>query len=291
MNTVNLKTETSGAEISLIGGEIKRWQCAGNDLLWTPDNAFWIRTCPVLFPVVGWLNNNSILIDGRLRPMGVHGFAKTSTFELVDKTDTTVVIELHQSDDVADIYPFNFRLRLEYRLSPNTLSTDIEVLNVGDVPMPYGVGLHPGFCWPLPGSSGSPHSVRFGSMESNLVPVVSVDGYIGRETRKVPFDGRTLPLHHALFENDVLCFLNANSSNVSFGNDEGQAITISSTNFPHWGIWSKPGANFLCIQNWTSYGDMPDFAGSILEKPSMIVLGSGMRQAHSVIWEFTQQWT
>jgi galactose mutarotase-like enzyme len=286
MEAIHLQTETSYAEICLTGGEITRWQCEDDDLLWKPDPTYWRRTSPILFPVIGWLNNDGIIIHGRCRPMTVHGFAKTSRFSVLNQTKTDATIELGPSAETADLYPFGFRLRIQYSLSFSALATAAEVFNVGPDPMPYGFGIHPGFRWPLPGGRGMQHSLSFASRESNLVPTVTAEGYISREQRQIPFDGKTLLLKPALFEHDVLCFLNAKSSHVTFTDGQHRAITVTSKNLPHWGIWSKPGAEFLCIQSWTSYGDAPDFASSIYEKPSMIVLEAGASRCHSVEWKY-----
>jgi len=286
MEIICLQTETSSAEISLVGGEVTRWQFKNEDLLWKPDSTYWRRTSPILFPVIGWLNNDGIIIHGRRRPMTVHGFAKTSSFSVINQTETDATIELGPSAETADLYPFEFRLRIQYRLSLSALNTAVEVFNIGPDRMPYGFGIHPGFRWPLPRARGMQHSLSFASQESDCVPAVTAEGYICREQRQIPFDGKTLLLKPALFEHDVLCFLNAKSSSVTFTDGRLQAITVTSKNLPHWGIWSKPGAEFLCIQSWTSYGDAPDFANSIYEKPSMIILEAGTSQCHSVEWRY-----
>ena len=286
MEKIRLKTGTSSAEICLTGGEVTRWQCEDEDLLWKPDPTYWRRTSPILFPVIGWLNNDGIIIHGRCRPMTVHGFAKNSRFSVINQAKADATIELGPSEETTDLYPFGFRLRIRYSLSVSALTAEAEVFNLGPDPMPYGFGIHPGFCWPLPGGRGIQHSLRFATQESNFVPVVTPEGFICREQRRIPFDGKTLLLEPALFESDVLCFLNAKSSRVTFTEGQHHAITVTSKNFPHWGIWSTPGADFLCIQSWTSYGDAPDFAGTIYEKPSMIVLDAGASRCHSVEWKY-----
>jgi galactose mutarotase-like enzyme len=276
----------SRAEISLLGAEITRWQVREIDLLWTPNPQYWRRTSPILFPVVGWLRNDGIIIHGRRRPMTVHGFAKSSFFTIVERSNSAVTVELAPSKETLELYPFEFRLRLRYSLESTALLIEAEVSNVGPDPMPYSFGVHPGFCWPLPGLDGRPHAVCFASPESDSVPLITPEGFICREQRRIQFDGKTLVLESSLFENDALCFLNANSSRVVFGDRRTTAIEIASSGFPHWAIWSRPGANFVSIENWTGYGDAPDFDGSIFEKPSMIVLSPGDSKRHDVAWRF-----
>jgi aldose 1-epimerase len=59
------------------------------------------------------------------------------------------VIAAADVPEVADQYPFAFRLSLTYTLSASGLRTQAEVANEGDAPMPFGLGFHPYFRVPL----------------------------------------------------------------------------------------------------------------------------------------------
>ena len=82
-------------------------------------------------------------------------------------------------------YPFDFRLDAVYRLAPDALVWALEATNCGDEPMPYALGLHPGFCWPLAGS-GEPHLFVFDAPERADVPVIAAGGLFSDERRWVP---------------------------------------------------------------------------------------------------------
>jgi galactose mutarotase-like enzyme len=280
-----IRSHQSSAEISIVGGEIRRWRVDGKDLLWTPNLAFWGRTSPILFPIIGWPSGDGVLIDDRQRPLTVHGFAKTSRFRLRHRTDSTLQFELEPDISTLELHPFRFQLVVQYCLTANMLAIVFEVRNQGLELMPYAIGIHPGFCWPLPGGTEKKHRLEFERAECRRIPVITSEGHVSSNKREVPLDGRVLFLESGLFEQDVLCFINANSSSIIY-TDERSRITISSDNFPHWGIWSKPGGEFVCIQSWTGYGDAPNFTGSIYDKPSMIHLRPGESSRHAVEWKF-----
>ena len=45
---------------------------------------------------------------------------------------------------------------------------------------------------------------------------------------------------------------------------------------PHLGIWTKPGAGFLCIEPWQGYASPEDFDGELAEKPGIVWVEPGM---------------
>jgi galactose mutarotase-like enzyme len=53
---------------------------------------------------------------------------------------------------------------------------------------------------------------------------------------------------------------------------------------PHLGIWTKPGAGFICIEPWQGYADPEGFEGELAEKPRIVLLEPGTaRSFHMVI--------
>jgi len=44
---------------------------------------------------------------------------------------------------------------------------------------------------------------------------------------------------------------------------------------PMLGIWTKPGAAFICIEPWHGIADPAGFAGDIREKPGILEIAPG----------------
>src|SRR5262245_38850648 len=65
-DTIRLDCDDAAAVIAVTGAEPLAWSIRGRDLFWQPDPAYWIRTSPVLFPIVGRARNDTIRVDGRL---------------------------------------------------------------------------------------------------------------------------------------------------------------------------------------------------------------------------------
>jgi galactose mutarotase-like enzyme len=287
MTSITLNAGNARAEIALLGGEARRWTIAGKPLLWRPDPAVWPDVAPLLFPVVGWTNGGRIRIGGKVFPLGLHGFARQAGFAVAHRALDSVGLDLVSDAASRALYPYEFRLRVDYRLREASLATVLTLINCGAAPMPYACGLHPGFCWPFAGGNMTDYGLRFETAEDPWVPEISSKGLFLPAKRRVPLEGTFLPLTPALLATEALCFLDARSRFVAFEHRSGAAITVEVDDFPHFAFWARPPAPFLCIESWTGHGDPADFAGDIFEKPSMRILAPGGQAQHSATYRFT----
>lgn len=278
---VHLSSQGAEATVSALGAELTRWRVNGRDCLWTPDPRWWDRTAPVLFPIVGWARDGRIVVDGKERPMGVHGFAAARLFTVEAFAENHVRLTLRDDAESRAVYPFAFRLTLDYRLDGPTLAMLGEVENAGDRPMPYAFGLHPGLAWPLSGGRDR-HAVVFDQLEAAEVPVIAPGGLFSSERRPIPLDGHRLPLSDDLFAREALCFLAVNSRSLRYESADGTALRFDLADMPHVALWSKPGAPFLCVEGWTGHGDPIGFDGELTDKPSMRLLAPGQIARHGM---------
>ncbi len=283
---IHLASHGSVASIACRGAELRAWSAEGVPLIWTPDPLVWPETAPILFPVVGWTRNGSIRVAGQSYPLGLHGFARSAPFILVDRGADWACLRLAASPETLQLYPFLFSLDVTYRLNDAALRIELAVRNDGGGPMPYACGLHPGFAWPFDGGAASDYTVTFAQPEDAAVPVVSADGLFTRERRAVPLDGRRLALAPSLFAREALCFLAARSRSLRFARLGGAAFAIDFEGFPHLALWSRPGGSFLSIEAWTGHGDFVDAEGDLWRKPSMIHLSPGASGLHAATYRF-----
>jgi galactose mutarotase-like enzyme len=281
-----LKAGAAHALIALKGAEMTEWAVGDRPLLWRPDPAVWNETAPLLFPVVGWTKEHQVRVDGKVFPLGLHGFARHREFRLVEHTNDRARLILASDAATRALYPFDFSLTVDYYLSEQMTSVALRVENCSATPMPYACGLHPGFCWPFAGGAPEDYVVRFAKNEDPLVPVIAPGGLIASRKRRLPLENATLRLAPELFDNDALCFLNAASKTIKFEAPNGAAIIVEAENFPHFGIWCRPGNGFLCIEEWTGYSDPEDFTGDLFSKPSMLVLPPGASQRHAAHYSY-----
>lgn len=283
---IEIKSGATSASVALQGAEIMAWTVGGRPLLWEARPEVWAETAPLLFPVVGWTRNGEVRVERKSYPLALHGFARHRAFALDAHEDDRAVFVLSSDDQTRALYPFDFRFAIAYCVGDGSLSSEITVTNTGARPMPYACGLHPGFRWPF--ASGGPDDYRlcFAKAENPEVPRIAPGGLIARQTRHLPLEGSVLPLAAALFDNDALCFLDAASRSVRFEAADGASIAIESEDFPHFGVWCRPGNGYLCIEQWTGFSDPEDFAGDLFAKPSMRVLPPGGTARHAAHYRY-----
>lgn len=286
--TILLRHGDAAAEIAFLGAELRSWSALQCPLIWQPDPAVWADAAPILFPVVGWTRGGNVRVGAETYPLGLHGFARTMPFRLVSHGLDWARLVLDASADSRALYPFEFSLSVTYRLTADTVRTELAVHNAGAGAMPYACGLHPGFRWPFAGGTPDDYTIEFAADETANVPVISAAGLFTEQTRVVPVIGRRLTLSEALFAREALCFLDAKSRSLRFAHAGGAAITLVLEDVRHIALWARPGGRFLSIEAWTGHGDFEDSDGDLWTKPSMIRLEPGATRLHAATYGFAQ---
>ena len=240
MNPDSLELLCGGARarIALRGAELRNWSVGGAPLLWEKDPAHWDETAPILFPIVGWTRGGA-RAAGKTFALGLHGFARAMNLSVEALEPARARLALPSNEESLALYPFPFRLCVEYSLCEDSLTTSLTVENRGEGPMPYACGLHPGFRWP--DAARGDAAILFSEAEDPFVPEISPRGLFLKSQRPVPLNGRNLALTPALFAAEALCFLNARSSSLRFQHG-GAALSIEPSDFPHFALWSTPPA-------------------------------------------------
>ncbi|MBB3693699.1 aldose 1-epimerase family protein [Sphingomonas sp. BK580] len=248
----------------------------GRELMTDADPRFWNGRAPILFPVVGAPSGETIRVDGVDYPMRKHGFARRSDFAVIEATPTRAVFALTDDPATRAHYPFAFRLELAYTLAGATLAIEATVANPADVPLPASFGFHPAFAWPLPyGHARADHRIVFAADEPGRLRSIAADGTIAAATVPSPLDGRVLRLDDALFAHDALVWDAVVSQSVRYGADAGPQLEITFPDTPKLGIWTKPGAAFVCVEPWHGIADPEGYIGEYRDKPGVFEVAPG----------------
>ena len=262
-------------DVSSLGAEMQAATTRdGANWLWNGDAAFWTGRSPVLFPIVGKAPDDTLLIDGKPHAMAQHGFARRREFRLETATPTTCRYTLDASDETRAVYPFDFRLSVEHSLDGPALTVAATVENHGDTPMPFGLGFHPAFLWPMPGANGKPHTITLDNGGEPMRQPLD-NGLLSQHRAPSPFTGGRLALHHGLFDRDALVFPEGAGDGLTYAAEGGPALAFRFEALPNLALWTKPGAPFLCIEPW--HGTAAENGGSreLKDRPSTTTLGAG----------------
>lgn len=263
------------ASIHALGAELQSLTSHdGRDWLWHGDAQFWSGRSPVLFPIVGRAPGDILTIGAHQAPMAQHGFARRRAFELIELGPDHCRHHLRADADSRAVYPCDFSLSLEHRLDAAELQVTAEVENLDENPIPFQLGFHPAFLWPLPGQAGEPHEITLENRgEPGLARVEG--GLLSPLCHPSPFRAGHLVLDPARFAADAMIFPDGTGTALRYGPKRGPALWFRFENLPNLALWSKAGSPFLCIEPWhgmaARIGDSPELA----DRPQAMTLPPG----------------
>lgn len=248
---------------------------AGREYMWQAGEA-WPRHAPILFPIVGRLRDDTLDFGAQQYRMGQHGFARDLRFELVESRAAACRFLLTDSEATHAAYPFPFRLEVAYALRGGSLSIGYTVTNPGETLLPCSIGAHPAFRWPLPGAGAKPtHRLDFEQAEPAPIYRPGADGLLDPTPQELPLSDRSLGLREDLFAGGALILLNPASRRIRFVARGAAALEVAWQGFGQLGIWTRPGADFLCIEPWAGYADIAGFPLNAWDKAGMLMIGPG----------------
>lgn len=272
-----LKNGNLEITVSSLGAELRSLKKHGKELMWQADPKYWGRTSPILFPFVGACYNKEYRHEGKTYSMTQHGFARDMEFTLKDSSEDELLFELTSSEDTRGKYPFDFVLRIGYRLKADAVVVSWEVHNPADKELLFSIGGHPAFNCKL-----SETRLAFykdgAAVEGNLVSnVVSMDGSgcLSDRTIDVATEAGQLQLSKEIFDEDALVLENRQADTVAILDVTGSEVLRMSFDAPLFGIWSPDGkdAPFVCIEPWWGRCDRVGFDKELSEREYINCLG------------------
>lgn len=280
MERFQIRNESLTLEIDAHGAEMKSLidNCSGQEYLWCGDAAYWGRTSPVLFPLVGNYREKQSCFDGKWYSLSQHGFARDMDFELVSEKGDEIWFALEDSPETLEKYPFGFRLELGYRLQGRAVEVLWKVTNKNDREMYFSIGGHPAFNCPLrEGEKQTDYRIGFDTCEPLTASVLDENGTVSERTKVLELTDGMLQITDSLFDEDALIVEHDQAHKVALYTPEGEKYLEVRFEAPLFGIWSPTGkhAPFVCIEPWYGRSDRADFGQKLEEREWGNVLKAG----------------
>jgi galactose mutarotase-like enzyme len=271
---IDIRSNALAARIDPLGAQLSSLEDAAHrDLLWNGDPAIWNGRAPLLFPIVGMLAGGRYRLGAREYSLSRHGFARGRRFEVIASDASSAAFRLKADAGTRALYPFEFELEARFAIEGPALSMAVSVRNLGNADMPASFGYHPALRWPLPyGEPRGEHRLEFETDEPDPIRRLDSGGLLAPTSIATPVAGRRLALDDALFEKDVVIFDRIRSRSLSYGAGRGARIRVSFPDTPYLGVWSKPGAPFVCIEPWHGFSDPAGYAGDFTAKPGVFLV-------------------
>jgi len=228
------------------------------EYIWQGNEKYWKGQCPVLFPFVGRLFEKKYIFDGNTYDMGIHGFAKISTFKVIDQKDNLISFLLKDNEETKKIYPFSFEFIVTYVLNENVLDCIYKVINKDNKKMYFSYGGHPGFNVPINGKGVFANYYIEFSNEKYKKRLFSENALSTWEEEDFNLiKNKRVNLNHNLFDNDAIFLsLHNGEDKVTLKSDiYPGSIELSFKDMTTLGLWhtNKTDAPFICIEPWHGF--------------------------------------
>lgn len=286
-NTVTLDNGTLRLSLGAEGGEPTALGIRDGDtvteLLWNGDETYWERRAPLLFPIVGRLREGKWACGGREYPLGIHGFARFLMPYATEISDDgcTAVFRFRESAETLKSYPFPFELTRRFTLDGASVRSRVTVKNTGSSPLPFTLGLHPGFLIPAPAS-------RLKLTTNGPVRRMLLSPRYFMSGESAPYelrDGAYIDLDNSLFANDAIILTGIRSASLE-GDGAPHRVTVECPKANYIGFWQPvkaspdaPEIPFICIEPWEALPahDAPDGAPAddMFTRPGTVTLAPG----------------
>lgn len=273
----NLTNDYLKLSVKEEGAEICSLKSAKNNIeyIWQADPEVWGHHSPILFPIVGALKDGKYIFNGKDYYLPQHGFVRQNKeVKLYKSTGKSLCFSLKSNDETLKNYPFEFELFITYSLNGNKLEIEFKVINPSDNILYFSVGAHPAFRCPLNGTEKySDYYLEFSNNEMAKTYAIASGGLIDNKTKTIFDENNTIDLHEDIFSEGALVFKDLKSKKIHLRSKKTkQKITVSYNGFPYMGIWSKPKADFLCIEPWLGIADSIDANQNLIDKEGIIKL-------------------
>ena len=228
--------------------------------VWQADPKVWGRHAPVLFPIVGKLENDTYHVGEREYKLLQHGFARNEEFVVEKQTADAVTFLLKSNERSLTIYPYQFELRLIYLLVGRRLTIGYEVTNTDTQNIWFSIGGHPGFTCPFEtGAKFDDYTLEFEKPETATKIVFGSGLLTGQKIPHFLNEDQQIKVSHEVFANDAIILEGLQSKYVDLKREGGsRALRFYFEGFPLLAFWTHPEnkADYLCIEPWFGIADV-----------------------------------
>lgn len=263
---LRVTVDDHGAEITSIFDKKLNREC-----VWNADAAWWKRSTPILFPIVGSIWHNTMRVDGKEYNMTQHGFARDMDFECIKEEADSLLYSLKSNEETKAKYPFNFELMIRQSIDGGKVVTVWEVINKGETVLPFQIGGHPAFM--IPGVNehyDSTGTIRLLGVGNYNLTEIGAEGCVKAEP--VRLSGNEIVLTRNTFEKNALIFEKPCPHVIELYDLSGKKVLTFHSPSPSLGLWAPTKdvhAPFVCIEPWWGRTDRVGYEGEFADKEYM----------------------
>lgn len=269
------KIESCGAEIRSLKNKV-----TGEEYIWQINKSVWGSSSPVLFPAIGKIKEDKVVFNGEEYAMPKHGIIRNNdhlSFEQQGASKCTFT--LTYSGETLKKYPFKFSFSVAYTLFQMRLIMTYTVENRDSIPMQFACGGHTAYACPINESTQlSDYVIEFPCQLNLIANTLGETGLLSDHTRQIESETGALSLSETLFNEDALVFSNIACDWVRLRKkNANRGIIVRFTDYPHLALWSKPNADYVCIEPWLGLPDREDESTDLVQKTTYKTLNANTK--------------
>lgn len=253
---VRANISTHGAELQSLYSKVTE-----REYMWQGAPEAWPDHDLLLFPVCGRTANSRIIVDGKEYPLMMHGFAKDTEFETLDKSATSLTLVMRDTRETRKMFPYRFRLKVTYSVEGDTVYQKFDVINDGDRTMYFSLGAHPGFFCPIVlGEKPENYVLRFDCAQ-NIKEIIKDPASVLLTHEDKPFlSGTDIPLSNGFFDNGPMVLKDVAANSVTLLSlESGRFVEMGIKDFPFMTLWGRGGRmQIICVEPWCGTSDYVD---------------------------------
>lgn len=244
---------------------------SGTEYLWNGDSRYWGWTSPVLFPFVGGLRDKKYQYQGKTYSMNQHGFARNQEFQLLSQTEEEIWFAFSATEETKENYPFDFCLKIGYRLAKNRIQVLWRVENTDEKTLYFSIGAHPAFMCPLGGAGEQTDyymGFETGEKELKYRLIDPSCNLIDPKEYPLELEDGMHRIEKNRFDLDALVIEHHQTGKMWLAGPDRVPYVSVEFDAPLFGVWSPAGKNapFVCIEPWYGRSDSTEFYGTLEER-------------------------
>ncbi|MGR7812907.1 aldose 1-epimerase family protein [Lacinutrix undariae] len=256
--------DSNGAEIRSL-----KDKATGKEYIWQINTSIWGSSSPVLFPAIGKIKADKIVYNNTDYAMTKHGIIRNNDTLSFQKNNTSeCTFTLNSSSETFKKYPYAFTFSVTFTLIEKRLIMNYTIENRDIAPMQFACGGHTAYACPLSENTKlSDYVIEFPTQFPLKSSTLGDSGLLSQHTRYIETNKGVLPLSDTLFNDDALIFPNIECNWVRLRKkDEKKGVVVTFKGYPNLALWSKPKADYVCIEPWLGLPDSEDESVQITEK-------------------------
>lgn len=278
---LTVRVNSTGAELTGLYSKE-----TGLEYMWQPGGETWPHSSLLLFPNAGRIAHDRILVEGKVYPAMMHGFACNMPFACAAKSDTRLVLELSADDYTRKYYPYEFCLQVEFQLEGDRLVQNLRVINKDEKPVYYCMGAHPGFYCPIGlNEPAEDYALVFDRPQNlNMLHMQENTRLVTGEKTPYLVNETTIPLGDHFFDNGPMLFDGMDAEKVTLCSPKsGRFVEFGIQGFPYLCLWGVPTKmSLIAIEPWIGTTDRVDTDHVWETKPGIQKVEVGSEGSHTL---------